>query len=72
MKKMDFKVKGMHCNACKILVSEALQEAGAREINVKVDEKLSLGFVSVKTDLDEKKIKEIITSQGSYSIIEGK
>ncbi len=59
----------MHCNSCKILISEALEEAGATDIHVKMEEKAQIGMVDVSSELSKEKIKQIIEEQGSYKVV---
>ena len=62
MKKIDLKIKGMHCKSCETLISDALEEKGVKS---KVDS--AKGTATV--EFDEKKvslpqIKEIIKKEG--------
>ena len=66
--KQEFRVKGMHCNACKILVSEALEEAGIPDISVEINEKMKTGKVTVLSGLPRAKIVKIIQEQGDYKV----
>ena len=64
----DFKVitlnvKGMHCKSCKMLVNDALEENGATNIRIDLDEKKQLGKVSFE-NLDKKKAVELIKKEG--------
>jgi copper chaperone CopZ len=53
------KIKGMHCNSCEILITEALIENGAKD--AKADWKK--GTVTFN-GVDEKKAKAIIQKEG--------
>jgi len=46
MVRYDLTVNGMHCNSCRLLVTDALDEIGAKDIKVNVDEKKQVGRVS--------------------------
>ncbi len=61
-------VKGMHCNSCKILISEALEEAGAKNVKVALDEKKQIGKISMDTTLSKDAIKRIVKEQGEYEV----
>ena len=68
MKKHTFTVNGMHCNSCKILVTEALEEAGAKKVTVGLNAQAQQGVVTVESDLPPNKLKAIIESQGAYFV----
>ncbi|GIU69428.1 MAG: hypothetical protein KatS3mg002_0664 [Candidatus Woesearchaeota archaeon] len=53
MVKKTFKVKGMHCKSCSILITDAVSEIDGVN-NVKV----SLADNTVTVDYDEKKVKD--------------
>lgn len=61
-------VKGMHCNSCRILVSEALEESGAKDVSVKLDEKKQVGLVTLTSNLSKDKLKQIVQAQGDYKV----
>ena len=61
-------VLGMHCNSCKILISEALEEAGAKNVTVGLNAQAQRGVVNFESDLPKSKIKKIIEAQGAYSV----
>jgi copper chaperone CopZ len=56
----QFKVRGMHCRSCEVLIEEALQSAGAAQ--AKAHHKKAT--VAVGGDLDEMTIKKVITAEG--------
>lgn len=66
--KTTLTVKGMHCKSCSMLVQEALEEAGAKNIAVKLDEKKQIGTVTLETSLAKAKLAAIIKEQGDYTI----
>ncbi|MBS3119047.1 heavy-metal-associated domain-containing protein [Candidatus Woesearchaeota archaeon] len=51
MKTITFKVTGMHCKSCEMLITDALEEAGVS--SAKVDSKIGMAVI----EFDEKKIK---------------
>ncbi|MFH1073368.1 MAG: heavy metal-associated domain-containing protein [Nanoarchaeota archaeon] len=55
-----FKVKGMHCKSCELLIAESLQDLGAKD--VKADFKK--GIVEVSPELDDMTIKDAIKKEG--------
>lgn len=61
-------VKGMHCKSCVMLVQEALEEASAKNISIKLDEKKQLGTLSLDTNLTKAKLKTLIAEQGDYTV----
>ena len=38
MDKYKIKIKGMHCNACKILITETLEEKGLQQVEINLEE----------------------------------
>ena len=57
------KVRGMHCNSCKIVVEEALQDIGAKNIKISIDEKKQIG--DIRADFaDKKKVISAIENEG--------
>jgi copper chaperone CopZ len=66
--KQTLMVKGMHCRSCSMLVQEALEEAGAQNVSVKLDEKKQIGTVTLDTSLAKAKLAAIIKEQGDYTI----
>jgi copper chaperone CopZ len=63
MKTKTFKVGGMHCRSCEILITDALIEAGAQ----KAEASHKKGEVKVTFDerkLKESRISDIISGEG--------
>jgi copper chaperone CopZ len=56
----NLKVKGMHCKSCEMLITDSLEEAGAR--NIKVSHKT--GLLSLESDLPFGRIKELVIKEG--------
>ena len=65
MKKITLKVKGMHCKSCEVVISEALEEAGAKS---KIDSKKGIAVIEFdEKSITEDKIRKIIQNEG-YTI----
>ena len=64
--KVELTVKGMHCRSCEMLVKDALEEAGAKNIKIHLDEKKQIGKVSFE-NVEKEKAVEIIKKEG-YSV----
>lgn len=63
MKQLNLKVEGMHCKSCETLLTEELQDAGAKDIKIS----FTKGTVSATVDekkLSESKVKQIIEKEG--------
>lgn len=63
MKKIKLKIQGMHCPSCEMLINDALEEIGLR--NIKINSKTGLAEIKYdeeKTTLDE--IKKTIEKEG--------
>jgi copper chaperone CopZ len=67
MAKIKLNVSGMHCNSCKIILSEDLKDLGARNIEISLDEKKKIGKVSCDFN-DKDKVIEVINKEG-YKVI---
>ena len=63
MAKISLRIKGMHCRSCKMLVEEALQDIGAKDISITIDEKKQIGTASFFHN-DTAKAKEAIKKEG--------
>ncbi len=63
MEKFSLNVKGMHCNSCATLVTDALSEIGAKEISVKVV-KGGLSEVNFSGDRPAKEFLKAIEAEG--------
>ncbi len=66
--KQTITVTGMHCNSCKILISEALEEAGAKNVQVDLDPKKQVGIITFDSTLSKDKVKELVQEQGEYEV----
>ncbi len=60
-----FKIDGMHCTSCALLIESDLEDAGVRARCNYAKEVLDVEFDESK--IDEEKIKKIIASSG-YSV----
>lgn len=68
MTKRILKVSGMHCHSCATLVEDALSEAGARNVIVKLDEKSQIAQVFCDFDGDKGAIEKVVEKQG-YKVV---
>ncbi|MBI5393321.1 heavy-metal-associated domain-containing protein [Candidatus Woesearchaeota archaeon] len=57
-------VDGMHCKSCKMLVTDALTELGAKNIKINLDEKKQVAQLSVEYDKDKIDIINAIKNEG--------
>ena len=62
MKKIDLKIKGMHCKSCETLIADALEEKGVKSKVDSVKGTAVVEFDEKKTTLQQ--IKEIIKKEG--------
>jgi len=70
MEKYELKINGMHCNACKILVTEELEENGFQNIEVNLNEGLVVfsdtdGLIEV-----ENKVKNVFIGLDQYKVVD--
>lgn len=68
MTKQTLTVEGMHCKSCKMLITEALEDAGAKNVAVTVDEKKQTGTVTLESTLPKNELKKIIEAEGEYTV----
>ncbi len=68
MVKINLTVKGMHCNSCKMLVTDALQELGASNISVDMDEKKQVGKVAFEFAGNKQDAINVIEAEGYKAV----
>ena len=64
MTKYTLNVKGMHCKSCKMLVTDVLEELGASNIVIDVDERKKTGKVAFDYSGDKKNAVSSIEKEG--------
>ena len=62
MTKKSYKVDGMHCTSCALLIESDLEDAGVKARCNYAKETLEVEFDEAK--VDEGKIKEVVVSSG--------
>ena len=68
MTKQTLTVHGMHCNSCSMLIKEALEDAGAKNVVVSLDEKKQIGTVMLDSSLSKEELKKIVETEGAYTV----
>jgi copper chaperone CopZ len=68
MTKQILAVKGMHCKACTMLITEALEDAGAKDVKVALDEKKQTGAITLDSALTKAQLKTLIEAEGAYTV----
>ncbi len=68
MTKIQLKIEGVHCNSCKMVIEDNLQELGATNIHVTVNEKKQTGTVSCDYNKDKMDIINAIKKEG-YKVV---
>lgn len=68
MTKLQLNIEGVHCNSCKIIIEENLQEIGATHITVTVNEKTQKGTVACDYSGDKLDIVNAIKKEG-YKVL---
>lgn len=58
----------MHCNSCVMLVKEALEDEGAKDVNVELNQKEQLGRVALQSDKSRVDLIKTIEAQGDYKV----
>lgn len=64
MANINLTVEDIHCKSCKMLITDAVQEAGARNVNVQIDEKKQIGTVACDYAGDIMNIINAIKKEG--------
>ena len=64
MSHYTIKASGMHCRSCKLIVQEALEEKGAENINITIDEKTNTGMISCDFEGPVEQLKATIRNEG--------
>lgn len=60
-------VKGMHCKSCKMLIEDELEDLGAENVNVSVDETTQTGTVRCEYP-DKDVVVKAIQELGEYTV----
>ncbi len=68
MTKIELNIEGVHCKSCKMVIEDNLQELGATDIHVTVNEKKQTGTVSCEYDKDKIDIINVIKKEG-YKVV---
>lgn len=61
-------IEGVHCNSCKMIIEDNLQELGAKNIKVTVDEKSQKGTVACDYTGDKMDVVNAIKKEG-YKVL---
>lgn len=61
--KETFKITGMHCQSCELLVKEDLEDAGAKTVKASHEKEL-LELEYNPHNLSKEKVKEIVSDLG--------
>jgi copper chaperone CopZ len=67
--KKTFKVKGMHCSSCEMLIKDSLEETKGVNAAEASHKKASVSVDYDEAKISEKMIKSIIKSEG-YEVLE--
>ncbi len=65
---VSLKVSGMHCKSCVILVEDELEDIGASNISVILDESSQTGAISFD-GVDISEAKSAIEELGNYIVV---
>ena len=65
--KIKLQVNGMHCNSCKMLIQDELEDMGAKDINITLDAASRKGTVECEI-ADKKAAVKAIESLGDYKV----
>lgn len=68
MTKIHLNIEGVHCTSCKMVIEDTLQERGAKNIHVTVDEKKQTGTVACDYDGDQLDVVNAVKKEG-YKVL---
>ncbi len=57
-------VQGMHCNSCCVLVKSAVEELGAKNVQIKLNEKRKQGKVILEYEGNKSELINAINKEG--------
>ncbi len=68
MTNIKLDIEGMHCKSCVMLVEDSLEELGAKDIKIDLDEKTQKAVLSCEYDKDKMDIINTIKKEG-YKVL---
>ncbi|MEK6921577.1 MAG: heavy-metal-associated domain-containing protein [Nanoarchaeota archaeon] len=68
MTKINLNIEGVHCKSCKMVIEDNLQELGAKNVHVTVDEKTQKGTVACEYSKDKIDVVNAIKKEG-YKVL---
>lgn len=68
MVEIKFNIEGVHCKSCKMIIENNLQELGAKNIHVTVDEKTQKGTVACDYEGEKMNVINAIKKEG-YKVL---
>jgi copper chaperone CopZ len=66
--KTTLTVHGMHCKACVALVTEALEDTGAKNVTITLDEKAQRARIQLETNRTKEELTRAIEAEGDYTV----
>ena len=66
MNTFKFTISGMHCKSCVVLITDSLEELGAKQIKLIFDEKKQLGKLELEYSGNIQEIKKTIEKEGYH------
>ena len=63
----ELTVKGMHCKSCKMLIEDELEDLGAQDVEVTMDDSAQEGKVRFDHD-DPQAVADAIEALGDYEV----
>jgi copper chaperone CopZ len=64
MSRFRFNVEGMHCKSCVMLVQDSLDDIGAKDVKIGLDEKSKTAVVSCDYEGDKMDVINTIKKEG--------
>ena len=64
MTKYDLTIQGMHCKSCTMLITDALEEMGASDVKIDLDEKKQVGKASFEYAGTRESAVQVIEKEG--------
>ena len=68
MNEYELSIEGMHCKSCVMLITEELEDLGAKDVKVAHKQGAKSGTVTLKTDKPKAEIIGAIEGLGEYKV----
>jgi len=68
MTHIKLNISGVHCKSCKMLIEGELEDLGATNIKVVIDESAQKGTIECETNKSKEEVVKAIEALGEYKV----